>query len=144
MSTDENKRLVRRFYEEAVNTGNVDALAHLIAPDYVEVHDNTRYPIGLEGAKEHILGGRETYPDLHLTIERQIAEGDWVVTQVTARGTHRGTWLGIKPTGRKVEFSVVNVDKVVDGRIVEHGGAANMLGPLLAIGAIKVVGEEGG
>ena len=142
MSTEENKRLVRRFYEGVVNTGNVDELPELIAPDYVEIHDNTTYPIGLEGAKAHVLGGRETYPDLHLTVQRQIAEGDWVVTQIIAKGTHQGTWMGIKPTGRKVEFTVVNVDKVVDGRIVEHGGAANMLGPLLKIGAIQVVGPE--
>jgi predicted ester cyclase len=142
MSTEENKRLVRRYYEEVVNTGSVDDLPDLIGPDYVEVHDNTRYPMGVEGAKAHILGGRETYPDLHLTLQRQIAEGDWVVTQLTARGTHQGTWMGIKPTGKTVEFSVVNVDKVIDGRIVEHGGAANMLGPLLQIGAVKVVGPE--
>lgn len=81
---------------------------------------------------------RQTYPDLHLTIEQQIAEGEWVVTRVTMRGTHRGAWLGIQPTGRPIEVSAVNVDRVVDGRIVEHGGAANLLGPLLEIGAIQV------
>jgi predicted ester cyclase len=65
-----------------------------------------------------------------------------VVTCITARGTHKGSWLGIKPTGKPVVFTGVNIDRVVDGRIVEHGGAANMLGPLLEIGAIKVVGKE--
>lgn len=142
MSTQKNKELVRRYYEEIVNTGEVNALSEFISPDYVEVHDNTRYPIGIEGAKVHIIGGRETYADLHLTIERQIAEGDWVVTQVIARGIHQGTWMGIKPTGKPVESTCVNVDKVVGGRIVEHGGAANMLGPLLKIGAIRIVGPE--
>lgn len=142
MTPQENKELVRRFYEEVINTGDVNTLSEFLSPDYVEVHDNTRYPIGLEGAKAHIVGGRATYADLHLTIERQIAEGDWVVTQVIARGIHQGTWMGIKPTGKPVEFTCVNVDKVVDGRIVEHGGAANMLGPLLKIGAIRIVGSE--
>lgn len=52
-----------------------------------------------------------------------------------------GSWLGMKPTGKDVEFTGVNVDKVVEGRIVEHGGAANMLEPLLEIGAVQVVGE---
>ena len=143
MTTQQNKELVRRYYEEIVNAGNVDALSEFISPDYVEVHDNTRYPIGIEGAKAHIIGGRQTYTNLHLTIERQIAEGDWVVTQVIARGIHQGTWMGIKPTGKPVEFTCVNVDKVVGGRIVEHGGAANMLGPLLKIGAVRAVGPEG-
>ncbi len=144
MWSDENKILVRRFYEEIVNTGKVDGIEEFIAPEYEEVHDGKRHAVGIEGAKEHILGGRETYHDLHLVIEKQIAEGEWVVTCLTARGIHQGTWLGIKPTGKDVSFTVVNVDRVVDGRIVEHGGAANMLGPLLEIGAIRVVGPEEG
>jgi len=140
MSTEDNKRLVRRYIEEVVNTGDVECLAEFIAPDYAEVYNNVRYALGLEGAKQHILGGRRTYEYLHLTIEQQIAEGDWVVTRATMRGTHRGGWLGTKPTGKTVEITVVNIDKVVDGRIVEHGGAANMLEPLLEAGAIQVVG----
>ena len=138
MSTDNNKTLVRRYYEEVVNTGDVDKLAEFVSPEYVEVHNNTRHPVGLEGAREHVLGIRKTYPDLHLTIEQQIAENDWVVTRVTARGTHQGTWLGMKPTGKKLEMTAVNIDRVVDGRIVEHGGAANLLEPLLEIGAIRI------
>ena len=142
-SKEANKRLVRRYLEEVVNTGNLDALAEFISPDYVEVHNNTRHAVGLEGAIQHILGVRETYPDLHLTVEQQIAEGEWVVTRVTARGTHRGgAWLGMAPTGKPVELTAVNMDRVVDGRIVEHGGAANLLEPLLAIGAIQVVGPK--
>ena len=138
MAVDDNKLLVRRYYEEVVNTGHVNGLADFISPEYVEVHNNTRHSIGLEGAKEHVIGVRETYPDLHLTVEQQIAEGEWVVTRVTARGTHQGVWLGMTPTGKKVEMTAVNIDRVVDGRIVEHGGAANLLEPLLGIGAIRV------
>jgi predicted ester cyclase len=138
MSTAENKRLIRRYVEEVVNTGNVDELARFISPDYIESHDKTGQSGGLEGAKRHILGVRQTYPDLRVTIEQQIAEGDWVVSRITARGTHLGTWLGRKPTGKMVEITGVNIDQVVEGRIVEHGGAANLLQPLLEIGAIQV------
>jgi predicted ester cyclase len=77
-----------------------------------------------------------------VTVEQQIAEGEWVVSRITARGTHLGTWLGMKPTGEWVEITGVNIDRVVDGRIVEHGGAANLLGPLLEIGAIRVVADR--
>ena len=139
MSSDENKILVHRYYEGIVNSGKVDQIEDFISPEYVEVHDGKRYEAGIEGARKHILGGHETYRDLSLTIEKQIAEGQWVVTCLTACGIHQGTWLGIKPTGKKVSFTVVNVNKVVDGRIVEHGGAANMLGPLLEIGAVQAV-----
>lgn len=141
MSTEENKRLVRRYYEDGVSTGDIERLAEFIAPDYVEVHENVRHEVGLEGAREHVLGVRKTYPDLRLTVGQQIAEGEWVVSRVTMRGTHRGEWMGMKPTGKAVEMTAVNVDRVVDGRIVEHGGAANLLEPLLKIGAIQVVGE---
>ena len=143
MATEENKKLVRRFYEEVVAGRDVGRLSEFVAPDYVEIFDNVRYPCGVDGAKAHIEGGHECYSPLSLTVDRQIAEDDWVVTQVTVRGTHSGgNWLGIKPTGKTIEFTCVNVDRVRDGRIVEHGGAANMLGPLLRIGAVKVVGAE--
>lgn len=138
MPADENKLIVRRYYEEVVNTGDVTRLAEFISPAYVEVYNNARHPVGLEGAKQHVLGVRETYPDLHLTIEQQIAEGEWVVTRVTARGTHEGVWLGMRPTGEKLEMTAVNIDRVIDGRIVEHGGAANLLEPFLEIGAIRI------
>lgn len=139
MSIESNKALVRRYYEEVVNTGEVNRLADFLSPDYAEVHDNVRYPIGLDGAEEHVRGVRRTYPDLHLTVEQQIAEGEWVATRVTMHGTHQGEWLGIRPTGKPVEVTAVNLDRVVNGRIVEHGGAANLLGPLLAIGAVRPV-----
>ncbi|MBW7956309.1 MAG: ester cyclase [Deltaproteobacteria bacterium] len=142
MSFEENKLLVRRFYEEVVNTGDVESIERFISPEYVEVQDGKRHAVGIEGAKAHILGVRQTYPDLHVTIERQIAEGEWVASLIIARGTHKGSWLGMKPTGKPVAFTGVNVDRVVNGRIVEHGGAANLLFPLLEIGAVRVVGEE--
>ena len=144
MSLEQNKTLVRRYYEDVLNTGRVDRIGEFIAPDYAEVYEGKRYEIGIEGAKAHVLGVRQTYRDLHISIERQIAEGEWVATCITARGVHQGSWLGIKPTGKPVAFSGVNVDRVVGGRIIEHGGAANMLDQLLAIGAISVVGEDEG
>lgn len=143
-SIEENKRLVRRYYEEVASTGDVDRIQLFISPDYVEVHENTRHPIGLEGAREHVRGVRRVYPDLVLTVEQQIAEGQWVVSRLTMRGTHAGVWMGIEPTGKRVEVTAVNIDRVVDGRIVEHGGAANLLEPLLGIGAVQVVGRQNG
>lgn len=142
MSLEKNKLLVRRFIEEVVNTGIVDKMEEFISPDFAEIHDGKEYRLGIEGAKEHILGVRQTYPDLTLTVERQIAEGDWVATCITARGTHKGFWMGIKPTGRFVTFTGVNINRIDEGLIIEHGGAANLFGPLLEIGAIEVVGTD--
>jgi len=139
MSLSANKLLVRRFIEDVVSTGEVDAMADFVSADCVETDGKVRIVSGVEGMQDHVRGVRRTFPDLHVTVERQIAEGEWVVTQVTARGTHRGEWLGIRPTGRAVVITGVNVDRVVDGRIVEHGGAANMLDALLEIGAVRPV-----
>jgi predicted ester cyclase len=96
MSAEKNKAIVRRFYEEVVNTGEVDGLDEFISEGYAEVHSGEKQVIGIEGAKAHIHGVRQTDPDLRLSIERQIAEGEWVATCITTRGTHQGSWLGIE------------------------------------------------
>jgi hypothetical protein len=86
---EKNKDIVRRYYEEVGNTGNVEGIEEFISEKYAEVFDGKRHTIGIEGAKAHIMGVRRTYPDLHLAIERQIAEDDGVVTCLTTGGL---TW----------------------------------------------------
>ena len=142
MTLEDNKKLARRFYEEIVNTGDVDRIEELVAPGYTEVHGGQRHSVGPEGAKAHITGVREAYENLTVTINRQIAEGDWVVSCITATGIHKGIWHDMICTNEPVTFTGVNVDRVKDGKIVEHGGAADMLGPLLEIGAVKVVKSD--
>jgi len=141
-SNIDNKLIVRMYIASIINTGSCENISDFISPDYVEVFNNQRYPLGVEGAKKHIIGVRETYPDLELTVDQQIAEEDWVATCYTMKGTHLGEWMGIKPTGKKIEVTGVNIDKLIDGKIVEHGGAANLFNSLLEIGAIKIIGEK--
>lgn len=141
MDTAANKRLVRRFYEEVVSTGAVERLGSFVSPDCVETDGLVRAESGIEGMADHVRGVRSVYPDLEITVERQIAEGEWVATVITARGTHAGEWLGMKPTGKPLVFTGVNVDRVAGGRIVEHGGAANMLAPFLEAGVLRPVSE---
>ena len=142
MGTRDNKEIVRRYYEEIVNTGSVDRIDEFISPDYVEVHEGIRHATGIGGAKEHVLGVRRTSPDLNLKIEQQIAEGEWVVSRVLMQGTQEGEWMGIQPTGQAVTIRAVNIDRIVEDRIIEHGGAANILEPLSRIGAIQIVEKE--
>jgi predicted ester cyclase len=138
---ERNKEVARRFVEEVVNTGNVSLLAELVSQDCVETDGKTRVVSGVAGMADHIRAVRFIYPNLHVTVERQIAEGEWVATVITARGTHAAEWLGMAPTHKALVFTGVNVDRVVDGKMVEHGGAANMLEPFLTAGALKPVGE---
>ncbi len=140
-TTEQNKNLIRRYIEDIINTGNVSTIEQYLGKEYTEVFEGKRYPIGIEGAKEHVHGVRQVYPDLTLTVDHQIAEGEWIATSITARGTHTGDWMGIKPTGKLLTYTGVNVNRVVNGKIVDHGGAANMLAPLLEAGALKIVSE---
>jgi predicted ester cyclase len=96
------------------------------------------YKLGVEGAREHVKGVRAAFPDLTISVGRQIEEDGWIASETTARGTHVGAWLGIAPTGALLEFTGVNLDRVVDGRIVEDGGAANLVEPLLESGAVRI------
>lgn len=137
-----NKRIVREYIEEVINTGNIENISNYIAEDYSEVFDNKRYLLGVAGAIEHISGVRNTYPDLKLEINLQIAEGEWVATCYTMTGTHLGEWMGIKPTGKEIMVTGVNVDKVVNGKIIEHSGAANLFNSLLGIEAIRIAGSK--
>lgn len=133
-----NSLLVRRYIEEIVNTGNLEKIAEFISEEYVEVYNDKRNPTGIEGAMDHIRSVRRNYKDLFLTITLQVAEGDYVATQYVMTGIHHGNWLGMKSTGKHLTITGVNIDKVVNGKIVEHGGAANMMESLLEIGALVI------
>ncbi len=137
MENFDNKTIVRRYIEEIENTGDVSNIHEFISEDYVEVYEGERYPIGIKGAIDHILGIRRVYPDLKLTIDNQISEGEWVVTVYSVAGTFMDEWFEMKPTGKQITFTGVNVDRIRDGRIIEHGGAANLLEPLLKAGVIE-------
>ena len=137
MEKPDNKTIIRRYVEQIENTGDVTDIREFIAEDYTEVYEGERYPIGVQGAIDHVLGVRRVFPDMNIVIENQVAEGEWVVTVITVTGTFREEWLGMKPTGKPITFHGVNVDRIRDGKIVEHGGAANLFDPLLKAGVIR-------
>jgi predicted ester cyclase len=133
-----NKKVVKSYIENILNTGDVFNISSFISPDYTEIYQDKRYILGIEGATQHILGVRETYTDINLSIEQQLSDGDWVITIYTMTGTHLGNWMEIRPTGKRIKVTGVNIDKVIDGKIVEHSGAANLFESLLEIGAIEI------
>lgn len=140
MENSDNKSIIRRYIDEIENTGDVSNIREFIAEEYVEIYEGERYEIGIKGAIDHILGVRRVFPDLKLTIENQISEGEWVVTVYSVTGTFTDEWFGMKPTGKPITFTGVNVDRIRDGKIIEHGGAANLMDPLLKAGVINKAG----
>ena len=105
MKTSKNKEIIRRYVEEIENTGDVSNIREFIAEEYTEVYEGTRYQIGVQGAIDHVLGIRRVYPDLKISIEKQISEGEWIATSISATGTFENEWFnGLKPTGKSITF----------------------------------------
>ncbi len=134
--SEKNKELVRNFIETVINKRQEHLAADFIAPDYID-HNSSAEPVGIDGMLCHIRAVRSTYPDLKVVIHDQIAEGEKVVTHISIIGTHEGRWLGMTPTYQRVSIDAVNIDRVKNGKIIEHRGMANTLEALLEIGAVK-------
>ena len=128
MSTEENKALVRRFYDEVTNGRNVAFLDELLAPNFegfaVEGSDNGQ---NREEFKHMISMMLNAFPDRHQIIHDWVAENDKVVTRWTVQGTQQGEYLGIAPTGKRVKFSGMDIFRVVDGKIVKVWAEVDML-----------------
>lgn len=133
MTALENKKLIHRFYTEVVGKGDFSRLREIIASDYVD-HNATKPGDGPAIVQTQVEAMRKTFPDFHVTIDELIAEGECVVSRVTAHGTHLGEWMGIAPQGNVVRFSGINMDRVQDGRIAEHWGEADTVGMLQQLG----------
>jgi len=141
VSVDANTALFRRFIEEVGNRGNLAAVDELMAADFAE-HEvlPPGTPPGREGVKQVFAMIRAALPDLRVTVDDEIAAGDKVVCRQTWRGTHRGDLLGAAPTGKPVEFGVIDIVRVAEGKLVEHWGQADWLGLLQQVGALPPPG----
>src|SRR3712207_6074307 len=106
MSTEENKAIVRRFLEGIFSQGNPDVVDELADPNFV-VHDPSSEAgeVDAQGVKESIAWSHSAFPDLRVTIEDQVAEGDKVATRWTVRATHQGEMMGAAPSGNQVSFT---------------------------------------
>lgn len=121
----EKKDIVKYFYEVIVSENRLDELFRYVSEDCVQRVGEKEIFIGIDGMKQHLLALRRTYPDYTMKIIRQYTADDYVISEFIMRGTHRGDFVGITPTNQVLEITGVDIDKVVDGRIVVHGGAAN-------------------
>ena len=139
MSVEENKALVRRVMAELVNTGNTVLVDELVAPGFVR-HDLGGGPdiVGPEGVKLLVAALRAAFPDIQMTIEDIIAEGDKLVVRYTARGTHSGGIQGIAPTGRKVTWAGINIYRGESGKVVETWQLSDRLGLMQQLGVVPI------
>ena len=133
----DNVEKIKHFYECVTSNNLIDELSEYIADNCTVRIGDRIIPVGIEGMKQHMIEVRKTYPDLKMTIIRQYTDGDTVISEFIMEGTHLGEWMGMKPTGKKLRMTGVDIDKLIDGKIVEHGGAVNTFEALFEEGIIK-------
>jgi predicted ester cyclase len=134
---EENKRLIRQGFEEIWNQGDFSESHYRYAPDYLlHMPDGTTLS-GPQGHDRIVTGLRGAFPDLTVIIQDQVAEGDKVVSLLIAKGTHRGEFMGIKPTGRIVSVMGITIDRVADGMLFESWACWDLWNLLQQLGVVN-------
>ncbi len=144
MSTEENKATLRRVVEEGWNQGNVAVFDELCAPNFVYHNPGVPDVRTLADYKQYVRMSRATFPDLHLTIEDLIAEGDKLVDRWTFRGTNTGDIVGpmhIPATGKQVTVTGITILSLAGGKAVEIWQEGDNLGAFQQLGLIPAPGQ---
>jgi steroid delta-isomerase-like uncharacterized protein len=133
----ENSILIRRWFEEVWNNGRMEAIDEMASPDVIG-HGQAQHAtdIGLREFKPFVQALRSAFPDMQVTIDYIIEQGDKVVARWTSTMTHRGEFLGIAPTGKKATITGTTTQKISGGKIVEGWDNWDQLGLLVQIGAV--------
>jgi len=143
MSTEENKAIVRRLFEELWNQGKLDVAGEIFANDYIFHGPVAGEVRGPEGFKQFVSMYLTSYPDLQFAIEDQIAEGDKVVTRWTATGTHKGELMGISPTSVRMTVTGIVIGRIAGDKIVEDWADWDALGMLRQLGVVPPLAQSG-
>jgi predicted ester cyclase len=134
VSEEDNKAVVRRWIETFNNPYTPQTEVDVLAPGYIAHAPALPGPLDLEAWSQFTVSFVEAFPDLRLTVEDIFSGGDMVAARVAFRGTHRGEFQGIPPTGKEVAFS--SIDRMVDGKVQEHWFELDQLGLMGQLGAI--------
>jgi steroid delta-isomerase-like uncharacterized protein len=135
MSAEANKALIRRGFEEGMNRRNLQVYDEVIAPTYVN-HDLPTSAPGADGFRQVVTMFVTAFPDMQITIEDTLAEGDKVATRGVFRGTHHGTFMGIPATGKPIAVKYIDIWRVENGQAVENWVQMDMLGLMQQLGVI--------
>ena len=144
MSTEQNKAVLRRLFEEGLNQNNPGVFDELLAPNFVIYDPPPGMSPDREGFRQLIEMFRAAFPDLHVTFEAEFADGDYVIHRGYTTGTHKGELMGIPPTGKQVKIKSLDIWRVVNGKAVENWVQLDMLGLMEQLGVIPAPGQAGG
>jgi steroid delta-isomerase-like uncharacterized protein len=134
--SESNKAIQRGAIEEVWNKGNLDAAKEYYAADVVIHGAVPGQPQGIAGVRQAIGASRAGFPDLHLEIEDIVAEGDRVVNRWTMTGTHKGEYMGISPTGKRIEWSGISLVRIAESKIAEIWTGADRQALMQQLGAV--------
>ncbi len=138
--SEENKAIFRRLVEDGFNKGNLDVFDELVAPDFVNHSAPPGVPPTREGWKQLAAMFRAAFPDMHLHIKDEIAEGDQITIRFTAHGTHRGELMGIPATGKEVAVGGISIARIAGGKITERWEEFDMMGMMVQLGVVPAPG----
>jgi steroid delta-isomerase-like uncharacterized protein len=133
--TERNKAIYRRFLDEVFNQGRLEIADAMLPPSYVLHEAPPGTPRGPEAVKQVVRMFRSAFPDLKITVEDMVAEGDTVCARATTQGTHRGTIFGIPATGKFVTIGGLTMVRIADGHITESWVKNDILGLMKQLGA---------
>src|SRR6266498_1393685 len=138
MITEENKAIVHRYFEEVLNQRHLSSIDELFAPHFIShpTGADVHATVDLNTYVQAIARSHAAFPDLHVTIEAQIAEADLVATRWKAHGTQRGRFGNLPPTDKEVTATAMHFHRLDHGKIVEHWEQFDLLGLLTQLGAL--------
>jgi steroid delta-isomerase-like uncharacterized protein len=138
--SEANKALMRREIEEVWNEHNLDAVDELFAPDFVNHNSPPGMPNGREGLKASVGMFFSAFPDLKVTSDFDLAEGDKVVTHTTVVGTHTGELMGIPATGKRMNITSIAIARIAGGKIAELWIESDQMGMMQQLGVVPTPG----
>jgi steroid delta-isomerase-like uncharacterized protein len=139
--SEENKALASRLYAGLAGQAGLSLADELVAEDFVD-HNPPGPDIapGREGLKQVFTEFNSAFPDMTLTVEDQVAEGDKVVSRLRFSGTQQGEYIGMPASGKSVSIGVIDIFRIEEGKIVERWGESDTLGMLVQLGAVPPPG----
>jgi steroid delta-isomerase-like uncharacterized protein len=140
-NAEENKAIVLRHWEEVVSQGNMDVIDEIFAPNFV-AHEADQDIRGPKGVRQFILMLRTAFPDLHVSVEDMLAEGDKVVQRWSGHGSHQGELMGLPPSGKRVSVAGITISRFEGGKVAEEWELYDMMGMMQQLGAIPSSTEQ--
>ena len=148
MSGEANKALSRRLVEEAWNQGKIEVLDEILADDFVHRDPTAPERRNRDDYKQWIADSRVAFPDLQLTVDDELVDGEQIATRWTVRGTHQGNLVQptgtLPPTGRQLEITGITIARFASGKLVEDWQEGDTLGLMMQLGVLPAPAQAGG